>query len=100
MDVDGHRPRAYGGQARVRHADRAGGVERRGDVPDPLARTAAGRSLRTTWTVTPPEGAPTGSYDLILRTSYRSPSGFRVDNALPLDRDRGGAATLGDVRAR
>ena len=43
-----------------------------------------GRTLRTTWTVTAPEGTPTGSYDLTLRTSYRSPSGVRVDNALPL----------------
>ncbi|MCF1592789.1 NPCBM/NEW2 domain-containing protein [Streptomyces muensis] len=43
-----------------------------------------GRSLRTTWTVTPPEGTPTGSYGLTLRAGYRSPSGIRVDNALPL----------------
>ncbi|MEU6139418.1 NPCBM/NEW2 domain-containing protein [Streptomyces sp. NPDC047081] len=43
-----------------------------------------GRSLRTSWSVTAPEGTPTGSYDLTLRASYRSPTGTRVDSALPL----------------
>ncbi|MFE3853912.1 NPCBM/NEW2 domain-containing protein [Streptomyces griseorubiginosus] len=42
-----------------------------------------GRSLRTTWTVTAPPGAPTGSYDLTLRAGYRSPAGERVENTLP-----------------
>ncbi|MGW2488418.1 NPCBM/NEW2 domain-containing protein [Streptomyces sp. NPDC001606] len=45
---------------------------------------ATGRSLRTGWRVTAPAGTPTGSYDLTLRTSYRGPSGERVDGVLPL----------------
>ncbi|MEU3983568.1 NPCBM/NEW2 domain-containing protein [Streptomyces sp. NPDC026672] len=43
-----------------------------------------GRSLRTDWRVTAPEGTPTGSYDLTLTARYRSPSGQRVVTALPL----------------
>ncbi|MFE6174908.1 NPCBM/NEW2 domain-containing protein [Streptomyces sp. NPDC056464] len=43
-----------------------------------------GRSLRTKWAVTAPKGTPTGSYGLTLRASYRSPTGVRVDSALPL----------------
>ncbi|WP_199821050.1 NPCBM/NEW2 domain-containing protein [Streptomyces fulvoviolaceus] len=43
-----------------------------------------GRSLRTTWSVTVPPGTPTGSYDLTLKASYRSPTGIRVDSMLPL----------------
>ncbi|MET8244215.1 NPCBM/NEW2 domain-containing protein [Streptomyces sp. NPDC005202] len=43
-----------------------------------------GRALRTKWTVTASPGTPTGSYDLTLKTSYRSPSGVRVDGTLPL----------------
>ncbi|WP_427918186.1 NPCBM/NEW2 domain-containing protein [Streptomyces sp. cg40] len=43
----------------------------------------AGRSLRTKWTVTAPSGTPTGSYDLALKASYRSPSGTRVTSTLP-----------------
>ncbi|MFI6463758.1 NPCBM/NEW2 domain-containing protein [Streptomyces sp. NPDC050528] len=42
-----------------------------------------GKALRTKWTVTAPAGTATGSYDLTLRASYRSPSGARVDSALP-----------------
>ncbi|WP_405970302.1 NPCBM/NEW2 domain-containing protein [Streptomyces sp. NBC_00988] len=42
-----------------------------------------GRSLRTKWTVTAPSGTPTGSYDLTLKASYRSPSGMRVSSTLP-----------------
>ncbi|MEV0909873.1 NPCBM/NEW2 domain-containing protein [Streptomyces hokutonensis] len=42
-----------------------------------------GRSLRTKWTVTAPSGTPTGSYDLALKASYRSPSGTRVTSTLP-----------------
>ncbi|WP_181449609.1 NPCBM/NEW2 domain-containing protein [Streptomyces cyaneus] len=43
-----------------------------------------GSSLRTKWAVTAPEGTPTGSYDLTLKASYRSPTGVRVDSALPV----------------
>ncbi|WP_406438411.1 NPCBM/NEW2 domain-containing protein [Streptomyces sp. NBC_01613] len=42
------------------------------------------RSLRTKWSVTAPAGTPTGSYDLTLKASYRSPTGVRVDSAVPL----------------
>ncbi|MFJ4788521.1 NPCBM/NEW2 domain-containing protein [Streptomyces sp. NPDC088794] len=43
-----------------------------------------GRSLRTKWSLTAPKGTPTGSYDLKLKASYRSPTGKRVDSVLPL----------------
>ncbi|MEU6260716.1 NPCBM/NEW2 domain-containing protein [Streptomyces sp. NPDC047043] len=43
-----------------------------------------GRSLRTNWSVTAPAGTPTGSYDLTLKASYRSPTGVRVDSTVPL----------------
>ncbi|MFF5306905.1 NPCBM/NEW2 domain-containing protein [Streptomyces sp. NPDC013161] len=42
-----------------------------------------GKALRTKWTVTAPAGTPTGSYDLTLRASYRSPTGARVTGTLP-----------------
>ncbi|MFJ9379890.1 NPCBM/NEW2 domain-containing protein [Streptomyces sp. NPDC101455] len=42
-----------------------------------------GKALRTKWTVTAPAGTPTGSYDLTLKASYRSPSGARVSSTLP-----------------
>ncbi|NUP24590.1 MAG: alpha-galactosidase [Streptomyces sp.] len=61
-----------------------------------------GRSLRTTWAVTAPNGTPTGSYGLTLRASYRSPTGVRVDNALPLTANvvappPSGTSGLGDL---
>jgi len=43
-----------------------------------------GRSLRTAWTVTAPDGTPTGSYDLALTAAYRSPTGVRAESVLPL----------------
>ncbi|WP_199921404.1 NPCBM/NEW2 domain-containing protein [Streptomyces bicolor] len=43
-----------------------------------------GRTLRTKWAVTAPEGTPTGSYDVTLRATYHSPTGVRVDSTLPL----------------
>ncbi|MFJ9152484.1 NPCBM/NEW2 domain-containing protein [Streptomyces sp. NPDC102270] len=50
----------------------------------PTSATAlpTGRSLRTKWSVTAPPGTPTGSYDLTLRASYRSPTGVRADSTL------------------
>lgn len=51
--------------------------------PTSAASLSTGRSLRTTWSVTAPQGAPPGSYDLTLRASYRSPSGVRSENTLP-----------------
>ncbi|MDH6219163.1 NPCBM/NEW2 domain-containing protein [Streptomyces pseudovenezuelae] len=43
-----------------------------------------GRSLRSKWSLTAPKGTPTGSYDLKLKASYRSPKGARVESVLPL----------------
>ncbi|MFF4800698.1 NPCBM/NEW2 domain-containing protein [Streptomyces sp. NPDC001351] len=56
---------------------------------EPASRTTAaslptGRSLRTKWSLTAPEGTPTGSYALTLKASYRSASGDRVDSTVPL----------------
>ncbi|MEE1664806.1 NPCBM/NEW2 domain-containing protein [Streptomyces sp. WAC07094] len=55
----------------------------------PTSGTAAnvlptGRSLRTSWRVTAPPGTATGSYALTLRTAYRSPTGVRVENLVPV----------------
>ncbi|MFJ9243735.1 NPCBM/NEW2 domain-containing protein [Streptomyces sp. NPDC101776] len=63
---------------------------------------ATGRSLRTKWTVTAPAGTPTGSYDLTLKASYRSPSGARVTRTLPFGASvvvapPAGASYLGDL---
>ncbi|WP_329225231.1 NPCBM/NEW2 domain-containing protein [Streptomyces canus] len=63
---------------------------------------STGRSLRTTWTVTAPQGAPTGSYDLTLKASYRSPTGVRVENVLPFTATvvvppPAGTSALGDL---
>jgi alpha-galactosidase len=52
--------------------------------PTTAASLPTGRSLRTRWTVTAPRGTPTGSYDLTLRASHRSPAGVRVHSVLPL----------------
>ncbi|MFJ2393580.1 NPCBM/NEW2 domain-containing protein [Streptomyces sp. NPDC087843] len=43
-----------------------------------------GRSLRTKWRLTVPAGTATGSYDLTLRATYRSPRGARVETVLPV----------------
>ncbi|CAM5493388.1 Alpha-galactosidase OS=Streptomyces alboniger OX=132473 GN=CP975_04115 PE=3 SV=1 [Streptomyces alboniger] len=43
-----------------------------------------GRKLTTAWSVTAPAGTPPGTYDMTLRTSYRSPQGARAENVLPL----------------
>ncbi|MFD8419409.1 NPCBM/NEW2 domain-containing protein [Streptomyces sp. NPDC059466] len=61
-----------------------------------------GRSLRTKWRLTVPEGTATGSYDLTLRTTYRSPRGERVENVLPVTASvvvppPSGASSLGDL---
>lgn len=67
------------------------------------ARTVpTGRSLRTKWRLTAPEGTPTGSYDLTLRTTYRSPRGDRVESALPVTASvvvppPAGTSSLGDL---
>ncbi|MEU0944423.1 NPCBM/NEW2 domain-containing protein [Streptomyces canus] len=51
--------------------------------PTSAAALPTGRSLRTKWSLTAPQGTPTGSYDLTLKASYRSPTGVRVDSTLP-----------------
>ncbi|MFJ4828510.1 NPCBM/NEW2 domain-containing protein [Streptomyces sp. NPDC088747] len=61
-----------------------------------------GRSLRTSWKVTAPEGTAAGSYDLRLRVNYRSPTGVRAENALPLTASvvvapPSGVSSLGDL---
>ncbi|MFD5624740.1 NPCBM/NEW2 domain-containing protein [Streptomyces sp. NPDC127072] len=61
-----------------------------------------GRSLRTSWKVTAPEGTAAGSYDLRLRVNYRSPTGVRAENVLPLTASvvvapPSGVSSLGDL---
>ncbi|MFE1839955.1 NPCBM/NEW2 domain-containing protein [Streptomyces sviceus] len=51
--------------------------------PTSAEALSTGRSLRTSWSLTAPQGTPTGSYDLTLKASYRSPTGVRVDSSLP-----------------
>ncbi|WP_408058019.1 NPCBM/NEW2 domain-containing protein [Streptomyces pseudovenezuelae] len=51
--------------------------------PTSAAALSTGRALRTRWSVTAPQGTPTGSYDLTLKASHRSPAGVRVDSTLP-----------------
>ncbi|MET7453045.1 NPCBM/NEW2 domain-containing protein [Streptomyces sp. NPDC005574] len=59
----------------------------RATSPTRTAVLRTGRSLRTGWAVTAPPGTPTGSYDLTLAASHRSPAGVRVDSVLPLTAD-------------
>ncbi|MGP4005925.1 NPCBM/NEW2 domain-containing protein [Streptomyces sp. 4N124] len=56
----------------------------RATSPTTTASLPTGRSLRTKWSVTAPSGTPSGSYDLTLKASYRSPAGVRVDSAVPI----------------
>ncbi|MFJ4201006.1 NPCBM/NEW2 domain-containing protein [Streptomyces sviceus] len=51
--------------------------------PTSAGALSTGRSLRTSWSLTAPQGTPTGSYDLTLKASYRSPTGVRADITLP-----------------
>ncbi|WP_405684106.1 NPCBM/NEW2 domain-containing protein [Streptomyces sp. NBC_01387] len=48
------------------------------------ASVPTGESLRTSWRLTPPAGAATGSYDLKLTSTYRSLTGERVMTELPV----------------
>jgi alpha-galactosidase len=52
--------------------------------PTTAGAVPTGRSLRTRWKVTAPDGTSTGSYDLTLKASYRSPTGVRAESVLPL----------------
>jgi len=61
-----------------------------------------GRSLRTSWQVTAPDGTATGSYDLTLKATYRSPTGVRAESVLPLKASvvvapPSGVSSLGDL---
>jgi alpha-galactosidase len=74
--------RTPAGQVSVRLSGPAGWSVR-ATSPTSAPTLPTGRSLRTSWSVTAPRGTPTGSYDLTLKASYRSPSGVRVDSTLP-----------------
>ncbi|MFF7882509.1 NPCBM/NEW2 domain-containing protein [Streptomyces sp. NPDC020794] len=52
--------------------------------PATAGTVRTGHSLRTKWRVTAPEGTATGSYDLTLKATYRSPTGIRAESVLPL----------------
>jgi alpha-galactosidase len=52
--------------------------------PTTAGTVSTGHSLRTKWQVTAPEGTATGSYDLALKATYRSPTGIRAESVLPL----------------
>lgn len=52
--------------------------------PSTASSLRTGKSLSTSWSVTAPQGAPPGAYDLTLKTAYRSPSGTRAESVLPL----------------
>ncbi|MFJ9895433.1 NPCBM/NEW2 domain-containing protein [Streptomyces sp. NPDC091280] len=70
--------------------------------PTTARAVPTGRSLRTKWAVTAPAGTPTGSYDLTLRASYRSPTGARADSTLPFTASvvvapASGTSYLGDL---
>jgi alpha-galactosidase len=61
-----------------------------------------GRSLRTSWKVTPPKGTTAGSYDLTLKVTYRSATGVRAERVLPLTAfvvvaPPSGVSSLGDL---
>ncbi|WP_053850956.1 NPCBM/NEW2 domain-containing protein [Streptomyces sp. NRRL B-24085] len=74
--------RTPAGQVSVRLTGPAGWTVR-ATSPTSATILPTGRSLRTSWSVTAPLGTPTGSYDLTLRASYRSPTGARSDSVLP-----------------
>ncbi|MGD1221809.1 NPCBM/NEW2 domain-containing protein [Streptomyces krungchingensis] len=70
--------------------------------PTTQAVLPTGRALRTQWQVTAPEGTATGSYDLTLKTAYRSPTGVRAETVLPLKASvvvapPSGVSPLGDL---
>ncbi|MEW2399733.1 NPCBM/NEW2 domain-containing protein [Streptomyces sp. NPDC046862] len=52
--------------------------------PTTAGTLPTGRSLRTSWKVTAAEGTGTGSYDLTLKATYRSPTGARAASVVPL----------------
>ncbi|MCX5094861.1 NPCBM/NEW2 domain-containing protein [Streptomyces sp. NBC_00365] len=52
--------------------------------PTTAGTVRTGRSLRTKWRVTAPEGTAPGSYDLTLKATYRSTTGTHATSVLPL----------------
>ncbi|MFD5450958.1 NPCBM/NEW2 domain-containing protein [Streptomyces sp. NPDC127100] len=56
----------------------------RATSPTGTAVLPAGRSLRTTWSLTAPAGTPPGPYDLTVEVTHRSPDGARVGTTLPV----------------
>ncbi|MFF1711446.1 NPCBM/NEW2 domain-containing protein [Streptomyces sp. NPDC058268] len=56
----------------------------RATSPSTASSLRTDKSLSTSWTVTAPQGAAPGAYDLTLKAAYRSPGGTRADSVLPL----------------
>jgi alpha-galactosidase len=52
--------------------------------PSTVSSLRTGKTLSTSWSVTAPPGTAPGSYDLTLKTAYRSPGGTRAQSVLPL----------------
>ncbi|MEU5954532.1 NPCBM/NEW2 domain-containing protein [Streptomyces sp. NPDC047525] len=52
--------------------------------PSTASSLGTGKSLSTSWSVTAPQGAAPGAYDLTLKAAYRSPAGTRAESVLPL----------------
>ncbi|MFI7343537.1 NPCBM/NEW2 domain-containing protein [Streptomyces sp. NPDC050085] len=83
------------------------GPEGKGWIVQPTGPTRAsvvpgGTSLHTTWTVSAPAGTATGSYDLALRATYRSPQGTKVTSTVPVTASvatapPSGTSSLGDL---
>ncbi|MDQ1040531.1 alpha-galactosidase [Streptomyces sp. V3I8] len=79
-----------------------GGWTVRATSPTGANTLPTGRALRTGWTVTAPAGTPPGAYGLTLRAEYRSVSGARAENVLPLTATvavapPAGTSALGDL---
>ncbi|MEV1023400.1 NPCBM/NEW2 domain-containing protein [Streptomyces sp. NPDC050264] len=75
-------------------------IEANGPTKAPVV--PGGKSLRTRWTVSAPAGSATGSYDLTLRATYRSPQGAKVTSTVPVTAavataPPSGASALGDL---
>jgi alpha-galactosidase len=54
------------------------------DGPTRTKSVPGGKSFGSPWTVTAPADAKTGSYDLTLRATYRSPQGTPVTTTVPV----------------
>ncbi|MFI7385404.1 NPCBM/NEW2 domain-containing protein [Streptomyces sp. NPDC049813] len=70
--------------------------------PTKAPAVPGGAALRSRWTVRAPADAATGSYDLTLRATYRSPQGTRVTSTVPVTASvatapPGGTSALGDL---